>query len=307
MKELIKSGQIIPVKDTRNTAYILNNSELFNMTEYKVITGSEKNRFIKCAKVLHNGKIKLLYFTSGCKSLQNMINIIDSDTFITIISNILKSVIEVKNNGFLSSTKLDLSFNKIFIDAHTYTVSLIYLPVKGVSEDLAAFENDLRTDLIKVITSTPTFVNTKMNDVSSLLSNGTLSLEELYKKISAMGISGYANVIKDGRGSKSQPSATLKSTDPSNPLRLKIDRAEYIIGKNPQKVNGVVDFNKAIGRVHCRFVFQNNQYFLVDGNGVKNSTNGTYINGVKLTDLQPHPVKNGDIIRLANSDFIIRI
>ncbi len=312
MKDLLQSGKISEHKSSQNIAYILEDPSLFNLTGYKVLVSQEKNSFIKCAKVLHNGKIKLLYFTSGKKNLKNMMSLIDTDTFITIVSNIIKTVIDIKNNGFLSCQNLDLSFDKIFVDTHTLEVNLIYLPISNTSDDISSFENELRTDLIKVIASTPSLTNSKMNKISGHLSNGALSLNELYQSIREENQSsgnGSYSVEYDDRIHVfgSQPTLTFTSLDPNNPLSFEIKSPEYIIGKNPSKVNGVISFNKAIGRVHCRFIFQNNCYYIVDGDGIKGSTNGTYVNGIRLRDLQLFPVKNGDVIRLANSDFSIHI
>lgn len=319
MKEFLQNGKISELKGSQNVSYILEEPTLFNITGYKVLTSQGKNGFVKCAKVLYNGKTKLLYFTSGQKNLKNMMALIDTDTFIKIILNLIKSVIDVKNNGFLSCQNIDISFDKIFVDTHTLAVNLIYLPIYNDNDDVLAFENDLRTELIKVITSTPSLANSKMSKVSSCLSNGSLSIEELYKAIKAESAGGgYYRDDKEwggppsgggstgGGGSFNQPTLTFTSVDPRNPVNFIIKSSEYIIGKNPQKVNGVISFNKAIGRVHCRFIFRNNAYYIIDGDGTKNSTNGTYINGSRLRDTQPHPVKSGDVIRLANSDFSIR-
>ena len=37
------------------------------------------------------------------------------------------------------------------------------------------------------------------------------------------------------------------------------------------------------------------------------SANGTYVNKAKLQPNQSTPIKNGDVIRLANSDFQVSI
>lgn len=37
------------------------------------------------------------------------------------------------------------------------------------------------------------------------------------------------------------------------------------------------------------------------------SANGTYVNKIRLQPNQPYPINNGDIIRLANSDFQVSI
>ena len=316
MKDNFHNGLITELKTAPNVSYVLENRSLFNLTAYKVLSSQEKNGFVKCAKVLYNGKIKLLYFTAGKKNLKNMMSLIDADSFLVIVSNIIKAVIDLKNIGFLDCSNLDLSFDKVFVDPHTLSVSLIYLPVFGKNDDTASFENELRSSLIKLITSTPSIANSKISKVSAYLSNGSLSLNELYKSIVMECQYGSLNngffnkqefKHKSNTPFNTQPVLMFNSLDSNNPVKLTVNTSPFVIGKNPAKVDGVIGFNKAIGRVHCRFVYQNGTYYIIDGDGIKSSTNGTYINGVRLQGQQPYPVKNGDIIRLANSDFSVSI
>lgn len=315
MKDLLQSGKITELKTSQNIAYILENAEIFNLTGYKVLANQNGEELIKCAKVLYNGKIKLLYFTAGHKSLKNMLALTDTDTFVIILSNLIKAVLDIKNNGFLSYQNLDLSFEKIYVDQHTFSVSLIYLPIKQNEIDEFDFENEFRTSLIKIITSTLSLSNPKMSKISALLSNGSLSFNDLNNAIKseANGM-GYKtdtvpkhNIDNDKKKNIGvQPTLEFVSLDNNNPVHLTINQPQFIIGKNPAKVNGVIGFNKAIGRVHCRFIYQNGRYYIVDGDGTKCSTNGTYVNGKRLTNIQPYAVNSGDRIRLANSDFAIR-
>lgn len=310
MKELLQSGKITELKTLQNIAYVLENDEIFNLTGYKVLANQNGEGLIKCAKVLYNGKIKLLYFTAGHKSLKNMLALVDTDTFVIILSNLIKAVLDIKNNGFLSYQNLDLSSEKIYVDQHTFSVSLIYLPIKQNEIDEFDFENEFRTSLIKIITSTPSLSNPKLSKISALLSNGSLSFSDLNNaiksEISGVGYKIEDDVINDKRENASkQPTLEFISLD-NNLVHLTINQPQFIIGKNPVKVNGVIGFNKAIGRVHCRFIYQNGRYYIVDGDGIKCSTNGTYVNGKRLTTIQPYAVYSGDRIRLANSDFAIR-
>ena len=56
-----------------------------------------------------------------------------------------------------------------------------------------------------------------------------------------------------------------------------------------------------ISRRHCKIVKRGSGYAVVD----LNSSNGTYLNGMQLFPGREYPVKNGDIIRMAISDFQI--
>lgn len=304
LENVLSSDSVTKLNEGANVAYILNDNNAFSLTDYKVLK-NQSDYFIDCAKLLYNGKIKILYFTSGRKNLQNMLSVIDTDTLITIVLNLIKAIIDIKNNGFLSCCNIDLSFDKIFIDQHTLTAKLIYLPIQNNAVDDMEVENELKADLIKHISAMPSFSGNKMNRVCAALSNGSLSLNELYNSLSAEVSGGYSKRVEGF--SDNQPVLEFVSENNEYPLVLKINKPEYVIGKLASRVDGIIDFNAAIGRVHCKFVYQNGQYYIVDGDGTKCSTNGTYVNGAKLSNTQPCPVSNGDRIRLANSDFIIKI
>ena len=50
-------------------------------------------------------------------------------------------------------------------------------------------------------------------------------------------------------------------------------------------------------------MYLDQRYYIVD----LNSANGTFINKLRIPSGQRHPLKNGDVVRLANSDFMIQI
>jgi len=286
--------------DSANAYYVLNDNGMFSLTEYKVLKNQSKN-FVKCSKLLYNGKIKLLYFSSNYKSLKNMIASIDVDTFLMLIANLLNAIIDIRQNGFLNCNNLDLSFDKIFIDTKTYEVDFIYLPVNNDESSSLAFENDLRANTIKLITSMP-FSDERIPRICGYLSNGTIGLNQVYNAVcSEMGGNGKARVQPkpEVRKFSSQPVMRFYSVNPSDNVMFNISTAEFVIGKNPSAVNGVISFNNAISRKHCKITFQNGSYYLTD----LGSANGTFINNSALVKGRAYPLNGGDTVKLANSSF----
>ena len=131
MSELIKSGAVADVTRGSNLAYMLQDNDLFLLTGYKDIKIQRQKGFVNCAKVLHNGKIKLVYFTEHHKSLLSVLPSLNGDGFLSVLINLLNAVIGIRNNGFLVCQNLDLTFDRIFVDPNTLSVSLIYLPLKN--------------------------------------------------------------------------------------------------------------------------------------------------------------------------------
>lgn len=299
MNVLIENNVITQMECGSNFAYILNDNSDFLSTEYKVLQSQANSCFVKCMKMTFNGKLQLFYLTKGLKTFASMIPSMDSESFMTIMANLLSNIINVNLNGFLSCKNMDLSFEHIYVDPATYKVRLVYLPLsKHIHEDNSSFENELRTGLVKLITDISTISTPKTMPFSSDLSNGTLSIEDLYTRIKGgKNIGGHRN----GTTGEKAGSGLLRIIAMNAPTRVEIavTKDEFIIGKKAEICDGVVGFNKMISRSHCRINRKGNQYTITD----LQSANGTYVNKIRLQPNEPYLIHNGDVIRLANSDF----
>lgn len=307
MNALIEKNYIKEMECGSNFSYILSDNSTFLSTEYKVLQSQANSCFVKCMKMMYNGKVQLYYLTKGLKSFASMIPSLDADNFLTIVSNLLSDFIDVKHNGFLSCQNIDISFERIYVDPATHKVSLVYLPLnKRIYDDNSSFENEIRTGLVKLISGVSTLSTPKTMQFSADLSNGTLSIEDLYARIKGgKSTGGQSHIGQTDMGGGRAGSGLLRIIAMNAPTRVEIavTKDEFIIGKKAELCDGVIDFNKMISRSHCRINKKGSQYTITD----LQSANGTYVNKVKLQPNQPHPINNGDVIRLANSDFQVSI
>ena len=124
-------------------------------------------------------------------------------------------------------------------------------------------------------------------------------MEELYHRI--MG----KRSTTDSGNVQSNQSGELRIIGLNAPTHIEIlvNRNEFLLGKSVSAVNAAITFNKAISRVHCKILREGNQYVVID----MKSSNGTYINQNRLIPNQPYPLHNGDVLRMANSDFRVCI
>ena len=310
---LVEKGILAEQKCGSNFAYTLLEDGLFLPTEYKVLRSQDDQCFLKCMKLTYNGQIQFYYLLEDYRSLAQMLPSLDADGLMVIVTNVLANMLQVKNNGFLSCQKLDLTFEHIYVDTNTYKVKLVYVPVnQGFYMDDASCENAFRTSLIKLIGTTQNLCNNKTIKFANSLSNALLSLQDLYETVNTgeafqpYGNTGVINAKTypgmqpktEGRR-RSASSMQLVSLNAPNKIALAVDRSEYVIGKKADAVDGVLSFNKMISRIHCKIIQKDGQFFIED----LQSANGTYVNYEKLNPHSPRLLKNGDRIRLANSDF----
>lgn len=312
MNALVEKGFMTEMASGSNFSYVLSDNTTFLSTEYKVLQSQANSCFVKCMKMLYNGKIQLFYLTKTLKPFSALLPSLDADSFLTIVGNLLADIIDVKHNGFLSCQNIDISFDKVFVDPATYKVSLVYVPVsKRIYEDNSTFENEVRTGLVKLITGISTLSTPKTMQLASDLSNGLMTIEDLSARVKGgKGTSGGSSSSggsfgSGGKGNTGNSTGKLRIIAMNAPTRVEIDvtKDSFVIGKNASSVDGVISFNKMISRVHCRIDSHNGEFTITD----LQSANGTYVNRVKLQPNQPHTIKNGDVIRLANSDFQVSV
>lgn len=304
MNALIEKNYIKEMECGSNFSYVLSDNSTFLSTEYKVLQSQANSCFVKCMKMMYNGKMQLFYLTKGLKSFASMLPSMDAESFLTIVSNLLSNIVDVKHNGFLSCQNIDISFERVYVDPTTHKVSLVYLPLnKRMFDDASAFENELRTSLVKLISGISTLSTVKTMQFSADLSNGSLTIEDLQNRIK--GGKGATPVVTPPHTDTSGDAGKLRIIAMNAPTRVEIEvtKDEFIIGKKKELVDGVVSFNKMISRSHCKINRRGSQYMVTD----LQSANGTYVNKVRLQPNQPCQIKNGDVIRMADSDFQVSI
>lgn len=298
MNRLIENHYVSETKYGTNFAYILNDDSLFLPTEYKMLQGQTNSIFLKCMKMYFNGNIQLFYLTKTYIPLISILPKLNSESFLSIVSNLFGCIIEAKNHGFLSCKHIDISLDHIFIDPTTYKVKLVYIPaLNNLYDDTSSFESEIRISLIKIISEMSNISSTKTMYLSSDLQNGSVSLESIFSKLS-----GKSNNLNSHSGSnKLQGTNQIKlvAMDVRPRFEVVINKPEFIIGKKQSVVDGVISFNKMISRIHCKVICKQDDYYIED----LQSANGTYINNVRLQPKVATRIKHGDVVRLANSNF----
>ena len=84
---------------------------------------------------------------------------------------------------------------------------------------------------------------------------------------------------------------------------IRINKPVFRIGKDENCVDYVVTNNIAISRSHADIISRNGRYFVFD----LRSKNKSYINNRVLPTEQEVEIFNGDVLKLANEDFLFQV
>lgn len=93
----------------------------------------------------------------------------------------------------------------------------------------------------------------------------------------------------------------LVSGNPGRYESIPMDRMPLVIGKNRESSDYILNF-PSISRMHARLEEQGGYFFLTDCD----STNGTYLNGVRLEAGRRCLLNEGDEVKLADLKYIFR-
>lgn len=85
--------------------------------------------------------------------------------------------------------------------------------------------------------------------------------------------------------------------------KILITEREFVLGKDASQTDYCITGNSAVSRAHAVIICRDLDFEVAD----KNATNGTYVNDVKVAAFQKSPLKDGDILKLADENFEFRI
>lgn len=123
------------VKDGSKLSCTLNENSLFSLNQYKICNNQPQNLFIKCQKIQHNDRIKILYFTEEYEELITIASKVGKNDFYEICKNLVYAMIQIIDNGFLNIHNILLKSHMIYVEKETLKVKLIYVPVTVVDEN----------------------------------------------------------------------------------------------------------------------------------------------------------------------------
>lgn len=114
---------------------------------------------------------------------------------------------------------------------------------------------------------------------------------------------GETSVLGKGRGETTVLGASAQSAAymirKKTNERVVISAPSFTIGKERSRVNYCISDNTSVSRCHARISRKGSQYFVAD----MNSTNFTFVNGVKVVPGQEVALKDNDTVRFADEDF----
>lgn len=265
-----------------------------NETDYKVMQNSCRDYLVRCQKLKVNGEDELCYLTEDLISLKELLQKREYHSAAACICGIADAVGHVQLNGFLNIRNLISDANMIFSSGSS--VRLAYMPcISPLHIDEEHFWKSICTSIMNnAVSCEATAIAREMRELSA---GAELSGDIIRARLLPL-----CGTREECETNPSR-SARMVTRNGADIFTLEIDRGHYVIGKNPEQADGVIDFNNTVSRKHCCIDSFDDHYSVTD----LGSSNGTYVNEVRAEADVPVRIDDGDVIRLANCTFVFRV
>ena len=295
----------IKVSD-RFLRYSIAREEDFSNIEYKVLMNQLEHGLLECTKVICNGGIQLIYDISDYQPLSTFYTRLSVEDFFYIISELFTITEQVKNNGFMKNDHLELTMDKIFVNSSSKKVFMVYLPiVLNTEEKQESIETRINQILINIALNHFTLTDHRIKELYEDIKVRDFTLRAINTKIVNRDY-GEADVLPMKQSNPDMAPRrimTLTSINSPELIVLRVDKADYMIGKKVAPGHGLIRNFPTISREHGKITCQGDQFFITD----LNSANGTYINEQRIPSYVACPLHSKDKLRLANLIFDIEL
>lgn len=305
--DLLEHYHVTNYFDGFNMGFLLMDNTKLSMTDYRVMKAQMKDGLVRCEKLLFNGRIKLLYMTENYRTLEEVLLEVNEPIFLGLLSDVLRVISDIRENGFLEVRNLLLNPSCIFVDEIKMKVQLIYLPVEHELEHISVFEGRWKEMMELLITSNDNFPQIKKKKLQEMFRNETLSLKDLsaelerqiWKLSHEVPIRSITEPIPPECNSGIR-NLVMVSSSPR--LKFHIEKRDFVIGREVVRVDGIIRGRKTVGRQHCKIKYKNGKYYMED----LRSKNGTFVDGKRVVPGQEVELSDQSQVQVADVNFFVK-
>ena len=289
-------------------AYTFEENDLIFMLGMKYINISDIDNIVPAIPVKHNNSTRLLYGTENFRFLANeIVNITNSELAIAL-KKLIDAMFKISSTDYINITSMDICYERLLYDIKNKCIKIILLPINYECDfhDGSSWSSSFRRSMLMILGYIFKDIPDKYQEVYYSIMDEAKSDYDvlLYMKNYEFGIKQVVDIsanVTEHNGSEQK--MILEHSSSFGNLIFRITKAEFVLGKAENAVDGVIPISSMISRIHCKIYKEADIYMVED----MQSTNGTCINGYALNAGERYYLNNGDRLSLADIDFNVII
>lgn len=271
---------------------------------YMILEQAQLSGMLPFKRMEQNGKEKLLFQISKFIPLSEMVPILGQNEIIDVLYAMIFMTQKVEENGFLKKECIWCKYEHIYYDEASKKPLFAVLPIS--KEFRYADGMDWNNRFLDAITHVASFLPpVKFNRVLNLVSlwrTEQMDCEAVLEAINELG-SGMSGMLVDRTVEEPEKKLSLVYSGREGTYQFDVSGEEFVIGKNPDVVDGAIQLSDAMSRKHCKIIKQSNRFFVQD----LGSVNHTFVNGEYIPPFELMELNQSDILTLADIDLRVHI
>lgn len=289
-------------------AYTFEEDDSVFMLGMKYINQSDIDDIVPAIPVMHNNSTRFLYGTEHFKPLTHEIENITNSELAIALKKLIDAMFKISSTDYINITSMDICYERLIYDIKNKCIKIILLPINYECDfhDGSSWSSSFRRSLLMILGYIFKDIPDKYQEVYYSIMDEAKSDYDvlLYMKNYEFGIKQVVDISANvTEHNVSEQKMILEHSSSSGNLIFRITKAEFVLGKAENAVDGVIPISSMISRIHCKIYKEANTYMVED----MQSTNGTYINGYALNAGERYYLNNGDRLTLADIDFNVII
>lgn len=308
--------QAIQLKD--HLAYQFEKDETVFAIAQKVMLKQKLDSLLEGIEIACNGKPRIVYNIQTVKPLLEVIQTIDSKVVYQVLMQFLNLILKFEENDFLQKEAIDVNIYHMYFEMETQQLKCCALPVNSEfychdqKNWQAKYRQTLATLLKMCFKDAPrgyTEVYSKIFDgvkndieIAHFLQTCDYQWYGLGSSVTGKEFTEHKVVKVEKEVQENKTIMRLECISHAEQRTININVEPFTLGSQSGDAMGKIRVG-ALSRNHCTIKMTNDVLTVIDNK----STNGSFINGFRLNPGVAYVIKNGDTLKLADVEFLVKI
>lgn len=284
--------------------FTFENTDAYFEMGYLILEQEQYVHMMEYARTEYRGIERYVVDTQKYVPLEQALIDFTEQDIIDLLYTMVYMVQQVEENGLLRRECLWYHYEHMYYDMQENRPKFIVFPVCGEIQygSTGNWKARFEKAVVQIIQRLSEKKSNAVRQIMISFIDEILDTEKAMEQLNALG-TGQSEVLVDKTLPLVDTKLILLYCGKEGTVQFEIEGEEFLIGKNPKAVDGVLQVSKVVSRIHCKIMKKNRKFFVQD----MNSVNHTFVNGEYIPSYEVMELLDGDVLTLADVDLRVRL